>query len=129
MAHPGQFRRTTGPATPLARSLWHHRRVTSATTGTTELLRLLADPLRLRIVELLADEALCTSHLVELTGARQTNIRNHLGLLRDAGLVRTEPCGLFVYNVLVPEGLRLLGSSLDELAARADRDVPRRACP
>ena len=50
-------------------------------------LRLLADPLRARIVELLAVEQLCTCHLVELTGARQTNISNHLRLLREAGLV------------------------------------------
>jgi ArsR family transcriptional regulator len=65
-------------------------------------LRLLGDPLRARMVELLSAEALCTSHLVEMTGAKQTNISNHLKLLRDAGLVVTEPCGRFTYNVLRP---------------------------
>jgi ArsR family transcriptional regulator len=38
-----------------------------------------------RPVELLAAEQLCTCHLVELTGARQTNISNRLRILRDAG--------------------------------------------
>ena len=94
-----------------------------------ELLRLLADPLRARIVELLAREVLCTSHLVELTGARQTNVSNHLRLLRDAGLVTTEPCGRFTYNVLVPEALAGLGDRLRALADTAAAGLPRRACP
>ena len=103
--------------------------------GTTErvldddLLRLLADPLRARVVELLAGEALCTSHLVELTGAKQTNLSNHLKLLRDAGLTTTEPCGRFTYNLLVPDRLRSLAEGLSTLADTADAGVPRRACP
>ncbi len=92
-------------------------------------LRLLADPLRARIVELLSSEALCTSHLVELTGAKQSNISNHLKLLREAGLTRTEPCGRFTYNLLNPARLRTLGDQLTALADAADSDVPRRACP
>ena len=92
-------------------------------------LRLLGDPLRARIVELLAAEALCTSHLVELTGAKQTNISNHLRLLRDAGLLLAEPCGRFTYNVLRPEPLRRLSERLAALADAAETDLPRRACP
>lgn len=92
-------------------------------------LRLLADPLRARIVELLTEQALCTSHLVEMTGAKQTNISNHLKLLRDAGLVRTEPCGRFTYSLLEPEPLRGLAAQLTALADAATGDVPRKACP
>jgi protein-tyrosine-phosphatase len=93
------------------------------------LLRLLADPLRARVVELLAAEALCTSHLVELTGAKQTNLSNHLKLLREAGLTTTEPCGRFTYNLLVPDRLRSLAERLSALADAVDAGVPRRACP
>jgi ArsR family transcriptional regulator len=93
-------------------------------------LRLLADPLRARIVELLSTEVLCTSHLVEITGARQTNISNHLRVLREAGLVTTEPCGRFTYNVLVPDALTRLARQLDGVAAASGaRALPRRACP
>lgn len=92
-------------------------------------LRLLGDPLRARIVELLSAEALCTSHLVEMTGAKQTNISNHLKLLRDAGLIVTEPCGRFTYNVLRPEPLRGLSEQLAALADSAETDLPRRTCP
>jgi ArsR family transcriptional regulator len=93
------------------------------------LLRLLADPLRARVVELLSAEALCTSHLVELTGAKQSNLSNHLKLLREAGLTTTEPCGRFTYNLLVPDRLRSLSEGLSALADTVDAGVPRRACP
>ncbi len=92
-------------------------------------LRLLGDPLRARMVELLSAEALCTSHLVEMTGAKQTNISNHLKLLREAGLTVTEPCGRFTYNVLRPEPLRELSEQLAALAGAAEAGLPRRACP
>src|SRR5699024_4696787 len=62
-----------------------------------DLMRVLADPLRMRIVTLLARETLCTTHLMAETGARQTNLSNHLRILREAGVVETEPCGRFTY--------------------------------
>lgn len=95
---------------------------TSTTTPVTlddPLLRVLADPLRAQIVALLAVEQLCTCHIVEATGARQTNVSNHLRTLREAGLVETEPCGRFTYYRLLPEPLAALGAALDDLAVRA----------
>lgn len=83
------------------------------------LLRLLADPLRARIVQLLAAEQLCTCHLVELTGAGQSNISNHLRALREADLVRQEPCGRFTYYRLDPSALDALGGALMGLADAA----------
>ncbi|MFE1322099.1 ArsR/SmtB family transcription factor [Kitasatospora phosalacinea] len=93
----------------------------------TELLRVLSDPLRLRIVTLLARETLCTTHLVEETGARQTNLSNHLKVLRDAGVVDTEPCGRFTYYRLRPEVLESLSGQFADLAAtaRAHADTKR----
>ena len=100
----------------------------SATTD--ELVRALADPLRRQIVELLAKEQLCTCHLVELTGARQTNLSNHLRVLREAGLVVTEPAGRYTYYRLRPEALASLANTLTELAALAsDAEQIRRPCP
>lgn len=97
-----------------------------------DVMRLLADPLRARIVTLLAREALCTCHLVEETGARQTNISNHLRALRHAGLVEAEPCGRFTYYRLRPEALETLARNLHELARSARKtytEDTRRACP
>lgn len=61
-------------------------------------LRALADPLLARVVELLADEQLCNRHLTELTGTRQTNMSNHLRVLRQAGVVDIEPAGRYAYH-------------------------------
>jgi ArsR family transcriptional regulator, arsenate/arsenite/antimonite-responsive transcriptional repressor len=96
---------------------------------TDELLRALADPLRARIVQLLAREQLCNCHLVELTGARQTNISNHLRVLRDAGLVETQPAGRYTYYRLRPEALTAIADHYAALAgsARAAAQV-RRPC-
>lgn len=98
---------------------------TVADTPTT--LRLLADPLRLMIVQLLAREELCTCHLVEATGARQPTISHHLRALREAGLVETEPCGRFTYYRLRPDVVQELADELDGLAAGA-RSAGRRSC-
>ena len=82
-------------------------------------LRAIADPLRQRIVELLAGEELCTCHLVEELGATQTNVSNHLRVLRDAGLVVSEQAGRYTYHRLVPEPMAELSAGLDALVARS----------
>jgi ArsR family transcriptional regulator len=87
------------------------------------LIRVLADPLRLRIVHLLARETLCTTHLVEETGARQTNLSNHLRVLREAGVVDAEPCGRFTYYRLRPQVIASLAGGFAELGEMARETV------
>ncbi|MFD9419429.1 ArsR/SmtB family transcription factor [Streptomyces goshikiensis] len=102
------------------------------TSVDTDLIRVLADPLRLRIVTLLAKETLCTTHLVEETGAKQTNLSNHLKVLREAGVVDTEPCGRFIYYRLRPEVIEALAGQFADLAqtARATAETNlKRSCP
>jgi ArsR family transcriptional regulator len=92
-----------------------------------ELLRLFADPLRARLVSLLAVEQLCTCHLAELTGALPSAVSNQLRHLRDAGLVERQAAGRFTYYRLRAEVLDDLGEHLTGLAASA-RSAPRRPC-
>ncbi|MER7832670.1 metalloregulator ArsR/SmtB family transcription factor [Streptomyces sp. NPDC095602] len=100
------------------------------TSVDTDLIRVLADPLRLRIVTLLARETLCTTHLVEETGARQTNLSNHLRVLREAGVVETEPCGRFTYYKLRPDVIAQLAGQFADLAEQARTAADnKRACP
>ncbi|MFL1901221.1 ArsR/SmtB family transcription factor [Streptomyces tauricus] len=100
------------------------------TSVDNDLIRVLGDPLRLHIVTLLARETLCTTHLVEETGAKQTNLSNHLRVLREAGVVETEPCGRFTYYKLRPDVIDRLAGQFAELAesARTAADN-KRACP
>ncbi|MCX5582823.1 metalloregulator ArsR/SmtB family transcription factor [Streptomyces sp. MB09-01] len=102
------------------------------TSVDTELIRVLADPLRLQIVTLLARETLCTTHLVEETGAKQTNLSNHLRVLREAGVVETEPCGRYIYYRLRPEVIEAIAGQFADLAqtARATAEANlKRSCP
>ncbi|MGW7565207.1 ArsR/SmtB family transcription factor [Streptomyces tendae] len=95
-----------------------------------DVIRVLGDPLRLKIVTLLARETLCTTHLVEETGAKQTNLSNHMKVLREAGIVETEPCGRYTYYRLKPEVLAGLSEQFAELAAAARGAAEnKRACP
>ncbi|GAB2876143.1 metalloregulator ArsR/SmtB family transcription factor [Streptomyces deserti] len=100
------------------------------TSVDTDLIRVLADPLRLRIVTLLAEETLCTTHLVEETGAKQTNLSNHLRVLREAGVVETEPCGRYTYYRLRPDVIATLAGQFADLAESARNAADnKRACP
>ncbi|AYV26240.1 HTH-type transcriptional repressor SmtB [Streptomyces sp. ADI95-16] len=102
------------------------------TSVDNELIRVLADPLRLQIVTLLAKETLCTTHLVEETGAKQTNLSNHLKVLREAGVVETEPCGRFIYYRLRPDVIAQLAGQFADLAetARVTAEANlKRSCP
>ena len=89
---------------------------------------LLGDPLRAQIVGLLADEQLCTCHLVEATGARQSTVSHHLRILREAELVEAIPDGRFTYYRLRAKPLAELAERIGRLAASAD-DAPRRRRP
>jgi ArsR family transcriptional regulator len=91
--------------------------------------RLLSDPLRARIVELLADGPACVCHLVEDTGAKQPTVSHHLRALREAGHVVAEPHGRFTFYRLLPEPLRSTGEHLTGLADKAAATAQtRREC-
>ena len=94
------------------------------------MIRLLADPLRARIIELLADGPACTCHLVDDTGAKQPTVSHHLRALREAGAVVAEPRGRFTYYRLSPEPFENAAAHLADLAkrVRANADASR-VCP
>lgn len=79
-----------------------------------KLFRGFADPSRLSILESLRGGSLTVSEIVAATGLSQPNVSNHLGCLRDCGLVETEPRGRFVQY-------RLNGPQVSELLDLADR--------
>ena len=90
--------------------------------------RALADPLRWRMVELLATEQLCVAHLTEELRVGQPLVSHHLKVLRTAGLVTADRYRYWTYYRLNPDALRLLAGHLDGLARAApDGTACRRA--
>lgn len=104
----------------------HHRVLISETT---DVIRLFADPLRARIVDILAAGPACTCHLVQDTGAKQPNISGHLRILREAGLVAAEPHGRYTYYRLLPDAIDAAAADLAGLADRARTNTTARECP
>jgi ArsR family transcriptional regulator len=91
----------------------------SVISANPDVVRLLADPLRGRLVEILADGPACTAYLVAETGAKQPNVSGHLKQLREAGVVRAEPRGRYTFYRLVPEALQGAAMHLADLAGQA----------
>ena len=92
----------------------------------TPTLKVLAEPLRWRIVELLADEELCVCHLVEALGVAQPLVSHHLRILRDARLVETSRYRYWTYYRLCPEPLASLGRAIGVMADGAPPAGARR---
>jgi len=66
------------------------------------LLKLLGDETRLRLLRLLAREALNVSELTSVLGVAQSGVSRHLALLREAGLVAEQRSGVFAWYRLAP---------------------------
>jgi ArsR family transcriptional regulator len=75
----------------------------------------LADPVRLRLVSLLATAelgAVCACDLVEPVGKSQPTVSHHLKVLAEAGLVTSEKRGRNVWYAAVPAALESLRAAL-----------------
>ncbi|MBE2272134.1 MAG: winged helix-turn-helix transcriptional regulator [Anaerolinea sp.] len=86
-----------------------------------KLFRGFADPSRLAILEALRSTPLNVGEIVEATGLSQSNISNHLGCLRDCGLVVSEQRGRFTYYRLADDRI----DSLLRLAEEVLSDVAK----
>jgi ArsR family transcriptional regulator len=104
-----------------------------------ETLKSIANPHRLRIIHLLAEEPREVTRLAADLGISQPNASQHLGVLRAAGLVEAERAGREVrYRLVDPEVTvactqmrRVLARRLDRLAELASDAAryPRPAHP
>lgn len=75
----------------------------------------LADPVRLRLVSLLATAvggAVCACDLVEPVGKSQPTVSHHLKVLSAAGLVTSERRGRNIWYGVVPAALEALRTAL-----------------
>ena len=85
------------------------------------LFRLLGDEGRLRLLRVLARERLNVTELTGVLGLAQSGVSRHLGLLKDAGLVKDERDGGYSYYRLTPTLAPGNGASENPLRAVLDR--------
>jgi ArsR family transcriptional regulator len=79
------------------------------------LVKALADPTRLRIVDALrkaSPEALCQCELVPLFDMSQPALAKHLKILVNAGVIGTERRGLWAYYYVLPDATKELSAWL-----------------
>ena len=88
-----------------------------------KLFRGFADSSRLSILTTLRKSSLTVTEIVEATGLSQSNASNHLGCLRDCGLVSREQKGNYVHYQLSDERVALLLNLADELLADVAKGV------
>lgn len=83
--------------------------------GLASVVKALADPTRLRIVDALRDsspEAICQCELTPLFEMSQQALSKHLKMLVAAGVVGSERRGLWTYYFVIPESLKEIGAWL-----------------
>ena len=82
-----------------------------------------SDPSRLSILEALRHGPLTVTEIVHTTGLAQSNVSNHLGCLRECGLVTREPQGRYVHYQLSDQRVAVLLNLADELLADVAQGV------
>jgi ArsR family transcriptional regulator len=91
------------------------------------LLRALADPLRLRVIEALGSGERCVCDLTGELGLAQSKLSFHLKVLKEAGLLADRQEGRWIYYRLRREALDDLRGWLAALGASCG--TPARPCP
>jgi ArsR family transcriptional regulator len=95
------------------------------------LFRALADPTRLRLLNLIGDQEICVCYFVEILGISQPKVSRHLAYLRRAGVVAARRDGKWMhYRLAMPKddaAAAILRETLKHLRARPEmrRDIAR----
>jgi ArsR family transcriptional regulator len=90
-----------------------------------KILRVVADPNRLRILLLLKGEELSVAELQEILAMGQSTISTHLSQLKQAGLVEDRRTGKSNLYKLIPAPSPIADSSpLDQILSRAKAEIP-----
>jgi SAM-dependent methyltransferase len=70
-----------------------------------DLLQLIGEPTRVRLMALLAPDEMTVAEIVAVTQLGQSSVSTHLGKLREAGLVRDRKAGASTYYALNEEAM------------------------
>lgn len=89
---------------------------------------LLAEPMRLRILNAICDEERSVSDIVERTGSTQTNVSRHLSLMHAKGvLVRRREGAMTFYGISDPAIISLCRTACVHVASMGDdKSISRR---
>jgi DNA-binding transcriptional ArsR family regulator len=86
--------------------------------------KLLGEPARLALLNVLMESEKNVNELVAATGLSQANVSKHLGQLADAGYVKRRKHGLFtIYEIADESIFKLCDLMCGAIAAKLGRDL------
>ena len=99
----------------------------------SQLFNLLSEPVRLRLLAMIAQEERCVCKLHEPLGIQQSTASRHLMLLRTAGVVKARRVGTWMHYSLAPESWKeewrvILPLAIAEAEKHLDLDCRRSVC-
>jgi ArsR family transcriptional regulator len=90
-----------------------------------EMCKVFTSPVRIEILNLLGEGKKTVSELVELTGLNQPNISQHLHVMREKKIVKTEKQGNNVFysltNPKISEAFEIIREILQDQLAETDK--------
>jgi ArsR family transcriptional regulator, arsenate/arsenite/antimonite-responsive transcriptional repressor len=102
------------------------------------LLKAIADPVRWQALQFLRspapsacsqdDQGVCACDFEGVLGLSQPTVSHHMRQLVEAGLVRSEKRGRWVFYEIVPEGFEVLRGALAGFVDRPGRPAPDAPC-
>lgn len=94
-----------------------------ALTAAADLLQLIGEPTRVRLMALLARHELTVAEIVTVTQLAQSSVSTHLGKLRDAGLVRDRKAGASTFYAMSDGAMPAPARKLWDLVRDGTRDA------
>jgi DNA-binding transcriptional ArsR family regulator len=120
-------------------AIWHNSQVDGGDPmddrryrARAEIIKAMAHPSRLAMIDALAEGELCVCELQRIVGSDMSTVSKHLSVMRNAGIVDDRKCGLQVfYRLRVPCIVQFFGCVEAVMQARMnpDADPVVDACP
>jgi len=90
-----------------------------------EMCKVFTSPVRLEILDMLRDGKKTVTELVQLTGLNQSNISQHLLIMKDRRILRTEKKGNYVFysiaNPKISEAFGMMKEIMIDQLAESER--------
>jgi len=90
-----------------------------------EMCKVFTSPVRLEILDMLRDGKKTVTELVQLTGLNQSNISQHLLIMKDRGILITEKKGNYVFysiaNPKISEAFGMMKEIMIDQLAESER--------
>lgn len=87
-----------------------------------KILKAIADQNRLKMLELLSCDNLCSCHFVDILEISQPNVSHHLKILKEAGLIQATKRGRWIDYSLKKENLKLIKKEIDNILENNKKD-------